>query len=81
MDKLQALLEEMKADDYVRFKYGKRLDAALKTLEAHAGLDARELEARLIELLDWTRGKKGGAPAGTRTKSRAPKGKAHVVEA
>jgi hypothetical protein len=87
MDKLRSLLEELKADEYVRFKYGKRLDVALKTLEAQGALDARELEARLTELLDWTRGKaaknskKGGAPAGTPSKSRATKGKADAVEA
>lgn len=72
MDKLRELLEEMKADDYVRFKYGKRLDAALKALDGQGALDAKELEARLTELLHWA---KGGAPAGKRPKS-APKKKA-----
>lgn len=73
MDKLRDLLEEMKADDYVRFKYGKRIEAALKTLEGAGGIDAKELEARLNELLTWA---KGGAPAGKRPKSAGPKKKA-----
>ena len=74
---VRTLLAEMAKDDYVRFKYGKRVDAALKLLEASdGGPDAAAIEARLLEALDLVRGgrtkparakkdaaKEAGAPA------------------
>jgi hypothetical protein len=73
MDAIRALLNDMRSDDYVRFKYGKQLDAALKALDARAAVDSQVLEARLVELLELVRGKKGGATGSAATKSkRAP---------
>lgn len=60
----RTLLHELAMDDYVRFKYGKRIDAALKQLDQQAGAPSTaELEARLLELVDLVRGKKKGAGA------------------
>ena len=82
MEQIKALLSEMRGDDYVRFKYGKQIEAALKALDAKAPVETQVLEARLLELLELVRGKKGGSPAQAGPKSkRAPKPKeaeAHV---
>ena len=83
MDKVKALLEALRADDYVRFRYGKALEAAAKELEARGALDARELERRLAELLELVRGQKGGTPASAGPKrrpatARKPEGAAHA---
>jgi hypothetical protein len=81
--RIKALLQEMRDDEYVRFKYGKAIDAALKALDARQAVDTRAVEAKLLEALDALRGK-GGAPVAAGPKSRrAPaKGKeaplAHV---
>ncbi|HEY9721507.1 MAG TPA: hypothetical protein V6D47_05810 [Oscillatoriaceae cyanobacterium] len=72
MEKVRSLLEALKADEYVRFKHGKALDAALKELEAQSALDAQALEARLLEMLELVRGKKG-APASPSSKSKRAK--------
>ena len=73
MEQIKALLSEMRSDDYVRFKYGKQIDAALKALDAKAPIETQVLEDRLSELLELVRGKKGGGPAQARPKSkRAP---------
>ena len=54
----QTLLHELAMDDYVRFKYGKRIEAALRQLDQQAGgASPAELEAKLLELLDIVRGK------------------------
>ncbi len=54
----RTLLHELAMDDYVRFKYGKRLEAALKQLDLQAGgASPAELEVKLLELLDLVRGK------------------------
>ena len=61
LNPVKTLLGDMAQDDYVRFKYGKRVDAALKLLaQVGGGPDAAELEARLLEVLDLVRGGKGG---------------------
>ena len=80
-DPIRALLTELRDDDYVRFKYGKRVDAALKALDAQAAVDTRELEARLQAMLELVRGKKGGNPASPVTKSRPRVQKEKVVAA
>jgi hypothetical protein len=82
MDPIKALLAEMKTDEYVRFRYGKQIDAALKALDAQSQLDPKALEARLVDMLELVRGKKGGTPAspGSKSPRSAPKVKqaAHV---
>src|SRR5687768_11955565 len=70
-DPLRALLADLGADEYVRFRYGKRLDAALRALDAHSGLDTAELERRLNAVLELVRAPKGGASA-SRPKSPRP---------
>ena len=70
MEQLKSLLEELKGDDYVRFKYGKRLDAALKAVEARQSLDTTALEARLTEALALLRGQKGGDVASSASKRK-----------
>lgn len=73
MDEIKALLGELRSDEYVRFKYGKQIDAALKALEAKAPVEPQVLEARLLEMLELVRGKKGGTSASPQAKSkRAP---------
>jgi hypothetical protein len=81
LDPVRALLADLAKDDYVRFKYGKRVDAALKALaQAKGGPDGAALEARLLELLEIVRGKparggKKGAGAvapGAKSAGRAP---------
>jgi hypothetical protein len=80
MDPLRTLLNEMRTDDYVRFKYGKQIDATLKALDAKAGVDAQVLEARLVELLELVRGKKGGGSApSSKSKRPTPKQKEAAV--
>ncbi len=65
LNPVKTLLADLARDDYVRFKYGKRVDAALKLLDAQSvGPDATELEARLLELLDLVRGGKAGRKKG-----------------
>lgn len=62
---VKTLLADLAQDDYVRFKYGKRVDAALKSLELlDGGPDPSEVEARLIELIDLVRGGKGARKKG-----------------
>lgn len=74
MDKLRQLLEDMRSDDYVRFKYGKRVEAAIKALDEQQALDAAAIEARLQEVIALVRGEKGGSPAKAGSKRRqAPK--------
>jgi hypothetical protein len=80
-DPIRALLTELRDDDYVRFKFGKRVDAALKALETQSAVDTRELEARLQAMLELVRGKKGGSPASPAGKSRARVQKEKVVAA
>ena len=75
MEAIKALLSDMRADEYVRFKYGKQIDAALKALDARAALDAPALEAKLLEALELVRGKKGGSQASPGTKSKRTPGK------
>lgn len=83
LDPVKALLGDLAKDDYVRFKYGKRVDAALKLLDqAEVGPDAAAIEARLVDLLEVVRGgkpkaKKGAGAAAPEGKSagRAPKAK------
>lgn len=87
LDPVRALLGDLAQDDYVRFKYGKRVEAALKLLDqATRGPDTAELEARLLEALDLVRGgkgargkaaKKGAGAAAPEPKrpARAPKAK------
>lgn len=67
---LRTLLEDLKADEYVRFKFGKRIDSVLKALESQASLDIAEVEARLQALLDLVKTAKGGATAQPASKSR-----------
>jgi hypothetical protein len=55
MDKIKALLAELRQDDYVKFKYGKALEAALKQLDAQQAVDLREVEKRLLALLEVVR--------------------------
>lgn len=78
MEKVRTLLEALKTDEYVRFKHGKALDAALKELESQSALDAPMLEARLSELLELVRGKKG-ATASPSSKSKRAKQPAPVA--
>lgn len=78
---VKALLGDLAQDDYVRFKFGKRVDAALKLIDqAGTGPDAAELEARLLELIELVRGGKGGRKKGAgaaapevKSPRRAPK--------
>lgn len=78
-DPLRALLLEMRDDEYVRFRFGKRLDAALKALDARGGLDAAEIERRLTAVLELVRAPKGGAAA-PRPKSPKPGAPRAVAE-
>ncbi|MDB5098412.1 MAG: hypothetical protein JWM80_2833 [Cyanobacteria bacterium RYN_339] len=55
MDKVRALLLELTQDDYVRFKYGKAVEAALKALDAQQAVDLRDIEAKLTALLEVVR--------------------------
>lgn len=70
MEQIKALLGELRSDEYVRFKYGKQIDAALKALEAKAPVETQVLEARLLEMLELVRGKKGGTSASPQAKSK-----------
>jgi hypothetical protein len=81
MEKVRSLLTELKNDEYVRFKYGKQLEVALKELDTQPSLDVRDVEARLAELLELVRGKKGGAGASPSTKSRKPAKQPAAVQA
>lgn len=81
MEQIRALLTEMRGDEYVRFKYGKQLDAALKALDAKAPVETQVLEARLLELLELVRGKKGGSSASPQAKSKRAPTKAQAVAA
>lgn len=76
MEAVRALLNDMRSDEYVRFKYGKQIDQALKTLDARAAVDTQQLESRLVELLELVRGKKGGAAAAAGSKSKRTPSKA-----
>lgn len=74
LDPVKTLLGDLAKDDYVRFKYGKRVDAAVKLLDqADLGPDAAAIEARLVELLDVVRGGKPKAKKGAG--ATAPDGK------
>lgn len=65
LNPVRTLLGDMSQDDYVKFKYGKRVEAALKLLDHVAtGPDTVELEGRLLELLDLVRGTKAKAGRG-----------------
>jgi hypothetical protein len=55
MDKVKAFLAELRQDDYVKFKYGKALEAALKQLEAQQAVDLKDVEKRLQALLEVVR--------------------------
>lgn len=70
MEQIKALLGELRSDEYVRFKFGKQIDAALKALEAKAPVETQVLEARLLEMLELVRGKKGGTSASPQSKSK-----------
>jgi hypothetical protein len=71
LTKVKALLDELKQDDYVKFRYGKAIENALKVLESHTALDPAEIELGLTDLLELVRGKKGGTPAGAGPKRRS----------
>lgn len=77
-DVLKALLNDLKQDDYVRFRFGKRLDAALKSLESAPAPDTAEIEKRLTELLKLVRGEKGGAASASSKRPSKPKAASHA---
>lgn len=80
MEQIKALLSEMRSDEYVRFKYGKQIDAALKALDK-APVETQVLEARLLEMLELVRGKKGGSSASPQAKSKRAPAKPQAVAA
>lgn len=71
LNPVRTLLGDMAQDEYIRFKYGKRVEAALKALDqATTGPDLGEVEARLVEALEALRGgKKGGGASASGPKS------------
>jgi hypothetical protein len=74
--RIKALLQELRADEYVRFKHGKAIDAALKALEGRQSVDTRAVEAKLVEALEALRGKGGAAIPAAGPKSRRSPAKA-----